>query len=278
MKNRKLGLCMYLIGGGLLAVAAVLIIAYFGLKTSDDQEIPVLLWSGLAMAVVAVVLLPVGYFLSTRPNQELKERFQKYSTLPKTDISDFAAEIAAMREAFAAEKDPASNQFFIRPFAGSACVSDFGVLGSGKVVWGCIVQANQTLYQNQRIDMLAVPAVILYSPDAYFDGDPLELKCIAERLYRGKDGNFLRNESAFFTNRRLSDAVTNGREVYASCIMVYRPHLPLYKATDHLFPVVASPYERSAFALNLKYWTANFAAYYVNNGSKGRDGIFEGLS
>lgn len=275
MKNRKLGLCMYLIGGGLLVVAAVLIIAYFGLKTSDDRELPVLLWSGLAMAAVAVVLLPVGYFISTRPNQELKERFQKYSTLPKTDITDFAAEITAMREAFAAEKDPASNQFFIRPFAGSACVSDFGVLGSGKVVWGCIVQANETLYQNQRIDMLPVPAVILYSPDAYFDGDPLELKCIAERLYKGKEGNFLRNESAFFTNRRLSDAVADGREVYASCIMVYRPHLPLYKATDNLFPVVASPSEQSAFALNLKYWTANFAAYYVHNGSKGRDGIFE---
>lgn len=275
MKNRKLGLCMYLIGGGVLVVAAVLIIAYFGLKTSDDREIPVLLWSGLAMAAVAVVLLPVGYFISTRPNQELKERFQKYSTLPKTDITDFAAEITAMREAFAAEKDPASNQFFIRPFAGSACVSDFGVLGSGKVVWGCIVQANETLYQNQRIDMLPVPAVILYSPDAYFDGDPLELKCIAERLYKGKEGNFLRNESAFFTNRRLSDAVADGREVYASCIMVYRPHLPLYKATDNLFPVVASPSEQSAFALNLKYWTANFAAYYVHNGSKGRDGIFE---
>ena len=263
---------MYLIGGGLLAVAAVLIIAYFGLKTSDDQELPVLLWSGLAMAVVAVVLLPVGYFTSTR------ERFQKYSALPKTDISDFAAEIAAMREAFAAEKDPASNQFFIRPFAGSGCVSDFGVLGGGKVVWGCIVQANGTLYQNQRIDMLTVPAVILYSPDAYFDGEPLELKYIAERLYKGKEGNFLRNESTFFTNRRLSDAVTNGREVYASCIMVYRPHLPLYKATDHLFPVVASPSEQSAFALNLKYWTENFAAYYVHNGSKGRDGIFEDLS
>lgn len=275
MKNRKLGLCMYLIGGGLLVVAAVLIIAYFGLKTSDDRELPVLLWSGLAMAAVAVVLLPVGYFISTRPNQELKERFQKYSTLPKTDITDFAAEITAMREAFAAEKDPASNQFFIRPFAGSACVSDFGVLGSGKVVWGCIVQANETLYQNQRIDMLPVPAVILYSPDAYFDVDPLELKCIAERLYKGKEGNFLRNESAFFTNRRLSDAVADGREVYASCIMVYRPHLPLYKATDNLFPVVASPSEQSAFALNLKYWTANFAAYYVHNGSKGRDGIFE---
>ena len=274
MKNRKLGLCMYLIGGGLLAVAAGLLIASFGLKTSDDQEIPALLWSGLAMAVVAVVLLPVGYFISTRPDRELKERFQKYSTLPKTDISDFAEEIAAMREAFTAEKNPASNQFFIRPFAGSACVSDFGVLSGGKVVWGCIVQANRTLYQNQRIDMLPVPAVILYSPDAYFDGDPLELKCIAERLYKGKEGNFLSNESAFFTNRRLSDAVTGGREVYVSCIMAYRPHLPLYKATDNLFPVVASPSERSAFVLNLKYWTADFAAYYVNGGSKGRDDVF----
>lgn len=275
MKNRKLGLCMYIIGGALLVVAAVLLIAYFGLKTSDDQEIPAMLWSGIPLAVAAIVLLPVGYFLSTRPNQELKERFQKYSTLPETDISDFAAEITAMREAFAAEKDPMSNQFFIRPFAGSACVSDFGVLSGGKVVWGCIVQANQTLYQNQRIDMLAVPAVILYSPDAYFDGDPLELKYIADRLYRGKEGNFLRNESAFFTNRRLSDVVTNGREVYASCLMVYRPHLPLYMATDDLLPVIASPSERSTFALNLKYWTANFAAYYVHNGSKGRDGMFE---
>ncbi len=275
MKNRKLGLCMYLIGGGLLVVAAVLIIAYFGLKTSDDLEIPVLLWSGLPMAAVALVLLPVGYFTSTRPDPELKERFQKYSALPETDISDYAAEIAAMREAFAAEKDHADSQFFIRPFAGSACVSDFGVLSGGKVVWGCIVQANRTLYQNQRIDTLPVPAVILYSPDAYFDGDPLELKCIAERLYKGKEGNFLRNESTFFTNRRLSDAVTGGREVYASCIMAYRPHLPLYKATDNLFPVVASPSERSAFVLNLKYWTADFAAYYVNGGSKGQDGVFE---
>ncbi len=275
MKNRKLGLCLYLIGGALITVAAVLLIAYFGLKTSDDRDVPALLWSGIPMAVAAVVLLPVGYFISTRPNQELKERFQKYSTLPKADISDFAAEIAAMREAFAAEKDPASNQFYIRPFAGSACVSDFGVLRGGKVVWGYIVQANETLYQNQRIDMLAVPAVILYSPDAYFDGDPLELKRIAERLYRAKESNFLRNESSFFTNKRLSDAVTDGREVYASCLMVYRPHFPLYMATDGLLPLVASPSERSAFALNLKYWTANFAAYYVHNGSKGRDNVFE---
>ena len=186
MKNRKLGLCMYIIGGALLVVAAVLLIAYFGLKTSDDQDVPAMLWSGIPMAVAAIVLLPVGYFLSTRPNQELKERFLKYYALPKTDISDFAAEISNMRGAYAAEKDPASNRFFIRPFAGSGCVSDFGVLTRGKVVWGCIVQANQTLYQNRRIDLLTVPAVILYSPDPFFDADPLELKAISERLFAGK--------------------------------------------------------------------------------------------
>ncbi len=275
MKHRKLGLCMYLGGGALLAVAFGLLIAYFGLKSSEEEEIPALLWSGLATGAVSIVLLPLGYLFTTRPTKELRERFQTYSALSPVEISDFAAEISAMRAAFGAEKDPASNQFFIRPFAGSAYVSDFGVLARGQVVWGCLVQANDTLYQNKRIDILPVPAVILYSPDAYFDADPLELKHISERLYEGKEGNFLRNESAFFTNKRLSDAITNGREVYASCIMVYRPHLPLYKATDELLPVVASPAERSAFALNVKYWTKNFAAYYVNGGSTGRDGMFE---
>lgn len=275
MKNRKLGLCIYLVGGALLTVGVVLIILYFGMMSSEEQELPALLWSGLATAAVGIVLLPVGYFLSTRADKALKLRFQKFAALPEKDITDFSAEISAMRGAYAAEKDPSSNRFFIRPFAGSSYVSDFDVLTRGKVVWGCLVQANNTLYQNKRIDMLPVPAVILYSPDEYFDGDPLELKYIAERLYQGKEGNFLRGESVFFTNKRLSDAVTNGREVYASCIMMYRPHLPLYMATDALIPVIASPAEQSAFVLNLKYWTKSFAAYYVHNGSKGQDGVFK---
>ena len=54
------------------------------------------------------------------------------------------------------------------------------LLSHGRIVWGCIVQANQLLFSKGSDDS---PAAIIYSTDPYFDAHPEDLVEIADELF-----------------------------------------------------------------------------------------------
>src|SRR5262249_19189053 len=51
----------------------------------------------------------------------------------------------------------------------------------GRVVWGCLVQANQVLFNPSNRQML--PANVIYSPDTYFDDHLTFLRSVASELF-----------------------------------------------------------------------------------------------
>ncbi|MCH5350423.1 MAG: hypothetical protein J1F39_00445 [Clostridiales bacterium] len=263
MKNRKKGLVFYFTGAAFLIFAAVGFIAYMGLLTSEEIKLTGLLVAAIISSVIAIVLLIIGYRFSFLIDKETAQRFEHYSAYPAKDVSDYRGELEAVRENFKKDTDAEKNKIGVFPFIDSAPYYDFSVIKTGKIYYSYVVEANESLFINRRIDRMTLPAVVIYSTDPFYESNPLALKEIADSLFANRHQNFLRDESQFFTAKKLTDK--EGRTVYATTIMVYRKHLPLYCLSDALLPLIADPQNStSVFFADCKYWTDNFIGDFVN--------------
>jgi hypothetical protein len=135
---------------------------------------------------------------------------------------------------------------------------------SGRVVWGCLVQANDVLFNPNNRQVL--PANVIYSPDAFFDGRVSVLQTIAQGLFelkgtRPKDkelrkfANAITNELARTMRLQLPLSISEQREVYLTTCLIQPSHLPAGHLATGYFPLVICPEKTDAvMILPAWYW------------------------
>lgn len=217
-------------------------------------------------ALVCIVFGGIGYYLNSKPDKEITDRMTSYSLYPEKKIEDYKGELATVRANYEADTSADKNVITtarimksFRPYY------DRKVLSSGKIYYGQIVEANSRLF-DRNFKELILPAVVVYSPDEYYENYPYELGDIAKTLFADKRNNILRNDLKYFSNVKVEESLTGGREVYISTIMVYRYHLPTGYLKRGLFPVIADPQGcTSVFIVDSKYWTEGLIGNYCHD-------------
>lgn len=117
----------------------------------------------------------------------------------------------------------------------------------GRTTWAAIVSANAQLWEHGDQDL---PAVVVWSPDPWFDEAPLQLQRIAHRVFSVRDRDrvapellplreSLRNPFARELGLLVPPLLTGGRLVYLSSLLVVRSHLPQRSLLRGVVPVRA---------------------------------------
>lgn len=137
------------------------------------------------------------------------------------------------------------------------------LLTRGTIVWAHLVQANEVLFSPGKID---APAMVIYSPDPYFDAHLDELAEMASRLFALKDtkpedaelarfARFITDEMDRNLHVPIPSQISENRTVIATGIMVHRKHLPFGVLTESFFPLLALPEVTPAtMILPERYW------------------------
>ncbi len=245
-----------------LVIVGGLIAIYFGVTTDNSA-------ATVAGAVICVVGIAAALYLlriANRPDRGLIRRWTRYLTMSETEMSDYQAELEAIKERFDADGDKRKNRVPKPDFAGAGKFCDFSTLENGEMFYGCMVQANEDLFEPSRNVYEALPAVFIYSRDEYYKNSPEELIAIADELYRNKANNSLKYETKYEFNNKVDESLTDGREVLLTDILVYRYHLPLGAlGAIRLLPIIAQPDKHtSAFIVDCKYWSDGMIYKYLH--------------
>ncbi len=140
--------------------------------------------------------------------------------------------------------------------------NEMRVFREGAIVWGQVVQAHPKLYLQGTIDY---PAALIYSRDAYFDGNPGELSSIAEALGNMKGSrqdhpqmqlfaDMMREEREVQLNMALPRPLTKGKAVTYTTVLVFRKHLPVPLLVLDLVPLVIHPKLQTTWILPSRWW------------------------
>ena len=134
----------------------------------------------------------------------------------------------------------------------------------GRVVWGCLVQANHNLFQPTNRQTL--PANVIYSLDAYFDEQTLLLLQVAQRLFNLKGTSpedqavarfaaAITNELARTMRLALPPSLSLGEQAFLTTCLIQPSHLPTGYLVSGLFPLLICPEETEAvMILPARYW------------------------
>ncbi|MFB4318247.1 hypothetical protein [Actinomadura sp. 21ATH] len=139
------------------------------------------------------------------------------------------------------------------------------LLASGRVVWGCVVQADASLFRPGRGDRAAL---VIYSPDPAFDEMPEELQEVASRLFALKRPpepadpglrEFARLLNGSGTAARPSRTpvprpLVGSLPVYATTVLVGRRHVPGRYLAAGTFPLIVHPDTESTMILPGPFW------------------------
>ena len=253
------GIIFVLIGCFLIAMY------FFDMSRGVDDGIFEIIIAAI-FAALGIVLVAVWLKRRFTYDGVIVKNIRRYLNLKPSPIRNFSAELAQIEKNFSADMTPQRNEFKVPRYNGSEKMADFFTLDHGKIYYGCVVQANELLFNVFRGMEMALPAVIVYSDDEYFSQNPSELIKVADYLYSHKDVNFLRDEYTVFSNLELHPEVVEERKVYATCVMICRRHLPMGCLTGAILTVIADPENStSTFVIDVKYWTENFVANYLEN-------------
>lgn len=137
------------------------------------------------------------------------------------------------------------------------------LFASGQVVWAAIVQANSLLYEPGSDDC---PAMAIYSLDPWYDARPAALHALAGGLF---DVKGTRPSDA--ADRAFADSITDemrrdmrlpvpkhrcdGRDVYATAVMVHRKHLPDGVLAGRVFPLLHCAGRAATLIVPSRYWS-----------------------
>jgi hypothetical protein len=135
------------------------------------------------------------------------------------------------------------------------------LLKEGKIVWGALIMANALLFKPGDSNC---PAVLVYSPDAYFDSRPLELRLIARKTGQFKETNPTDPELKEIA-RVLTDEVTrtmslklpevfSDKEIRWTTFMVFRQHIPNGVLFCGLFPILIHPSTPAVMMVPFEFW------------------------
>ncbi|ODA32765.1 hypothetical protein A6X21_20760 [Planctopirus hydrillae] len=143
----------------------------------------------------------------------------------------------------------------------------------GKVVMGCVIQANQYAWEKESFD---VPGEVVYSlMDAEWvtDDDLLE---VAKRLFKLKGASPQKSDSKeiadYLTNQRIRVfGLPVPREIYPryhfqiSTIMFVRKHMPEQRICSKVLPLIVYPNEPYvATIVPMKYWPEDYIKQWTN--------------
>jgi hypothetical protein len=143
----------------------------------------------------------------------------------------------------------------------------------GRVVWGHLVQANNALYEPSN--RAVRPAVLLYSPDSYFDNRVELLGDLASELYDLKGNNAgdpeldrfvaaITDEMARAPRLLLPNSLCDGKEAFFATFLVQPSHLPVGYLAKGMFPVVICPERTEAvMILPAPYWPKELCDWWA---------------
>ncbi len=244
-----------------LVIVGGLIAIYFGVTKNNVAAIV----SGAVICVVGIAAALYLLRIANRPDRGLIKRWARYLTIPETETFDYQAELDGIKKRFDADGDKRKNRVPKLEFAEACKFCDFSTLENGEMFFGCLVQANDELFEPPRNVYEALPAVFIYSRDEYYKNSPEELIAVADELFRNKANNSLRYETKYEFNSKVDESLTDGREVLLTDILVYRYHLPLgVLGALRLLPIIARPDKHtSAFIVDCKYWSDDMISKYL---------------
>lgn len=168
-------------------------------------------------------------------------------------------DISLGRPAWLTSDDPMSEIY------NEKCV----LLQEGKVVYACIVQANEILFQ--FFPHMDCPAHIVYSTDPYIEERPDILRDVANNLYRYKEkplysvpqkwreiarviaDEYERTDFTFMVE--YHERPIEFRLIPA---MIFRKLLPKRKLCGRFLPILIAPDCKSIMVLPKRYWSNEF--------------------
>ncbi|MDC1141900.1 hypothetical protein OAU50_02310 [Planctomycetota bacterium] len=144
---------------------------------------------------------------------------------------------------------------------------------NGLVVWGHIIQANTLLFEPGKEDH---PAAWLYSFDPYYNEQVDELAEIAGSLFSAKGeqtgdpevqifADTLADEFESHMRLPIPRSLTDDHDVYYTCGMVIRKHLPIPVLETNLLPLLVAPsVTNSTIILPSNFWDARFISAWTD--------------
>ncbi len=140
----------------------------------------------------------------------------------------------------------------------------------GRVVWGCVIQANKMLLSEN--EQWSCPADIVYDPTGMTSLD--ELGSVASKLYALKNttpedpvlaeyAENITGERARVMGRDLPDVITE-LPLKTSVIFIWRPHLP-NGVLQRFFPILISDKTNATTVLPAIFWHKEIYQNWMNN-------------
>ena len=141
------------------------------------------------------------------------------------------------------------------------------LLRKGRIVWAALVPLDKSLSVPGKEDL---PALLVYSPDAYFDARPAALAAMAARLAALKTapavmpelrriGQQVRNDSGRPLDFPLPPQMTSF-QVLLTSFMAIRSHLPNSVLTAEWFPVLIHPDSVIPLIVPSAFWSSGLRA------------------
>ncbi|QNK68633.1 hypothetical protein [Variovorax sp. PAMC26660] len=135
------------------------------------------------------------------------------------------------------------------------------LLTEGHIVWGALVQANQLLFKPGEANC---PALLVHSPDSYFDSRPQELRLIGHTFFSLKNIDFadpeLKEVARLVTDEMDRSMgfelpkVFSNKVVQSATFMGFRKHIPNGVLSSGLFPILTHPSTRAVMMVPFEFW------------------------
>ncbi len=135
------------------------------------------------------------------------------------------------------------------------------LLTEGHIVWGALVQANELLFKPGPDNC---PALLVHSPDGYFDSRPQELRQVGSKFFSLKDTTptdlELQEVARLVTDemdRSMGFAlpkVFSPKAIQSAAFMVFRQHLPTGVLSASVFPILTHPSTPAVMMVPFEFW------------------------
>jgi Fe-S cluster assembly iron-binding protein IscA len=147
----------------------------------------------------------------------------------------------------------------------------------GRVAWGAVVQANESLYVKGDWDSTGA---LVYSFDRHFDANPQQLERIAASVGALKNAMpkdallvafaaEVRNDTPRDIDRMVPVALTAGRQVRYETVYIQRHRLPTGYLAGQFFPIIISTSQPTQpMVLPLEAWTPELVELWKVAGQK----------
>lgn len=253
----------------LVPIIAGLILTYAGIELNATPAVVV----GVVAFVLGAACLVCVRIISKHPPRKIVKRWKSYLAIKDSEITDYAAELDEVKRNYRADGKKNKNVFDKPVISDVQSFCDFSTLQSGEIYYSCLVRANELLFNPSENTDEALPAMLLYSRDEHYKASPEDLIKISDALYENRENNMLRYETLYHFNEKLDEALTDGREVFLTDVLICRAHVPLGMLGGmRIIPIIADPEKsKSCFVVDCKYWTDKLIHAYITTGGDGED-------